>query len=389
MRLLWVFRKSFKEQTRDVLVLALTLVFAPAFVYLYTLFFPSGSTTYGVLLLNNDLGVQLEDGSTWFASESMTAQLKEVTYSNGQPMLVVKTVEDRSAAEEQLRDREAAVLAILPADFSATLLAAQQGEFDLPTHVIFAGDLTNPYYAVAAVMVNMALEKYLNTIIGQSRPVQVLEEPLGASAARSEFEIYVPGLLVFAVIMLIFAVSMAVAREVESGTLKRLQITRMTSLDLLGGMSLVFVLIGIVSVLLTFLTAWVLGFRSQGPLGVAILIGAVTSVSIVGAGLVVAGFSNTVNQAFLIANFPLAFFMFFSGAMFPIPRVTLFEILGHPVGLYDLFPPTHAVVALNKVLTLGVSIEGVIYELSVLSLLSAIYYLFGVWLFKRRHLAMA
>jgi len=179
---------------------------------------------------------------------------------------------------------------------------------------------------------------------------------------------------------------MTVAREVETGTLRRLIITPMTSFDLLGGISAALVLVGVASVVLTFITAVALGFHSQGPMWVAMLVGAVTSLSIIGMGMVVACFSRSVSQAFVIANFPLGLLMFFTGAIFPVPQPTLFEIGEHTVGLFDLLPPTHAVVALNKVLTLGVGLEGVLYELTALLVLSLGYFALGCWLFQRIHM---
>jgi ABC-2 type transport system permease protein len=176
---------------------------------------------------------------------------------------------------------------------------------------------------------------------------------------------------------------MTVAREVEAGTLRRLQITPMTSFDLLGGISAALVLVGVASIVLTFLTALALGFHSQGPVWVAILIGALTSLSIIGMGLIVACFSRSVSQAFIIANFPLGLLMFLSGAIFPIPKVRLFVLGGREIGLYDTLPPTHAVTALSKVLTLGADLSEVAYELFALTLLSVIYFAVGVWLFQR------
>jgi ABC-2 type transport system permease protein len=216
--------------------------------------------------------------------------------------------------------------------------------------------------------------------------VEVVEVPLGASAARSEFEAYVPGLLVFSVIMLIFQASMAITREVEAGTLRRLQITRMTAFEFLGGTSLGLSLTGVASILLTFAVALAVGFHSQGPLWLAVLVGLLTSLSMVGMGLIVAALSRTVTQAFLIANFPLAFCMFFSGAMYPMAKVAAFTIAGHTIGLFDILPPSHAVVALNKVLTLGAGLGDITFELGALLILSILYFAGGIWLFQRMHL---
>jgi ABC-2 type transport system permease protein len=352
-------------------------------VLLYRLFFPTGSTTYTVLILNQDAGVQQASGQLWNAGDELIGELKKVTYADGSPMLVVEPIADRAQGEARIKNRGAQLLLILAPEFSQAL---QSGAASDTATVTYVGDLTQPYYAVAAVMVNSVFERFVKTVLGPPMPIRVTEEPLGASGARSEFENYVPGLLIFAVILLVFSGPMAVAREVEAGTLRRLQITRMRSLDFLGGVTLTQMIVGVVALLLALLVALLLGFRSQGPLWAAIAIGAIASLSVIGVGFIVACFSRTVTQAFLIANFPLAFFMFFSGAMFPVPRLTLFTIGSQSVALFDILPPSHAVVALQKIFVLGAGLNDVLYELIALTVLSALYFAIGVWLFKRTQL---
>jgi ABC-2 type transport system permease protein len=182
---------------------------------------------------------------------------------------------------------------------------------------------------------------------------------------------------------------MTVAREVEAGTLRRLKLTRMTALDLLGGITLALMLVSVLAVVLTVLTAVALGFRGEGALGAAVLVGALTSLSVVGIGLVVACFAKSVAHAFVIANFPLGLLMAFSGVMFPIPRVPLFNLAGRPIGLYDILPATHAVAALNKLFTLGAGLGELGYELAALAVLSLAYFAAGVYLFQRTHLRPA
>ncbi len=386
MRLWSVFRKSVREQWRDPLTLSLVLIFAPLVVLLYRMFFPTGSTTYTVLVLNQDVGVQQAAGQLWNAGDDLMAELKKVTYADGSPMLVVARVADRAEGEARIKNRGAQLLLILAPEFSRALQSDAASD---ATTVTYVGDLTQPYYAVAAVMANSVFEAYVKTVLGQPMPIRVTEEPLGASGARTEFENYVPGLLIFAVILLVFSAPMAVAREVEAGTLRRLQITRMRSLDFLGGVTLTQMIVGVAALLLALLVALLLGFRSQGPLWAAIVIGAITSLSVIGVGLIVACFSRTVTQAFLLANFPLAFFMFFSGAMFPVPRLTIFSIGGQSVALFDILPTSHAVIALQKIFVLGAGLSDVAYELIALVVLSALYFAIGVWLFQRTQLRAA
>lgn len=376
-----VFLKSMREQGRDPLILSLTLAFAPFFVLLYRLWFPSGSTVYPVLVLNQD-----RPAHNLNVGQDCVRAMEAMTYQDGSPLLSVRPVMDRGAAEKLLRDRKAAALVILPPELSAQT-AAQAADPAAPqAEFILAGDLANPQYAVAAVMASAAVDETVQAAAGRKGPLRLVEEAIGGSGARTEFENYVPGLLVFAVIMLIFQSSMLVAREVEAGTLRRLVLSRAGAGEYLAGVSAAQVLVGVVSVALTLAAAYALGFRSLGPVWLALLVGAFAALSVVGMGLVVACFARTVTQAFLVANFPLALLMFFSGAIYPVPRVTLFTAGSVEVGLYDFLPASHAVTALNKVMALGSGLGDVTYELAALALLSGLYFGLGVWLFRRTHM---
>jgi ABC-2 type transport system permease protein len=384
MKLLSVFRKCYREQKRDLWVLGLSLAFAPLFVLIYYLMTGgTGSTSYTVRVINRDRPALLADGSPLAAGEHVVAGLRALAYKNGSPLLRVVTEEDAVRAEAQLRDRQAAMLLSIPENFSATLADFKAGNSSASTSVTFSGDLTNPAYTIAAVFVMSAADDYVNTTTAAPRPVKLVEVPLGASGARSEFENYIPGLLVMAVVLMVFQAAMMPARDIESGALRRLRLTRLSTFEYLGGLTLWLALVSALSVLITFALAVGLGFRSQGPLWVAILIDLVASLSVIGIGLIVACLSKTVAQAFVIANFPLGLLMFLTGAAFPLPRPVLFTLGGHAFSYADLLPPTHAVIALNKIFTLGADLNSVAFELCALILLTGFTFGVGVWLFRR------
>jgi ABC-2 type transport system permease protein len=386
MKTLSVFFKTLREMSREKWMLGLSIAFAPFFVLLYWLITAGGSTTYNVLVVNQDAGVRLADGTTFNGGEQVIEAIHGITYADGSPLLKAMVVADRAQVEPILRDRGAAAFVLIPEDFSWTLQELQSGDRSVTTQITFGGDLSNPYYMVGVNLALTAVDGYVQKATKQQPLIGYKEEPLGASAARTEFETYVPGTLIFSVILLIFLASMTVAREIEMGTLQRLQLTPLTSFQLLGGVTAALVVIGALAIAAAFLVALVCGYRSQGSIWIAILVGAVTSLSVIGLGMVVAAFSRTVSQAFIVANFPMAMMMFFSGTIYPLPKVTLFTIAGHQLGPYDLLPPTHAVVALNKILTLGAGLNEVVYELGMLTALSLLYFGIGVWLFKRFHL---
>jgi ABC-2 type transport system permease protein len=386
MRLIVVFRKTMREICRDKWMLGLTLAFAPFFVFLFWLWFQGGSTVYPIAVINLDQGVQLADGIGYNAGEEISAAIRAITYADGRPLLKVVSVSDQAAVEPILRDRQATAFIQIPANFSRTIQAMQNGDRSVTTTITFGGDLSNTYYMIGANLALNTVDAYIQKATGQKPLVNYVEKPLGASATRTEFETYVPGTLIFSVVLLIFLAAMTVAREIETGALRRLQLTPMTYFDLLGGITLALLLVGAVASILSFLVALALGFHSQGPIWVAILVSAVTSLSVIGLGMVVASLTRSVSQAFVVANFPLALMMFFSGVVFPVPAVKLFTIAGRTISLYDFLPPTHAVVALNKILTLGASLGDVAYELTALVILSVLYFVIGVWLFRWMHL---
>ena len=384
MRLLSVFRVALREQLRSPWDLILTLLLAPMFIWLYWSMMGGGSTYYKVLVINNDRGVCPVGNPAQTCAEQAIQQMSTLTYESGTPLLKLTDVHDRSEAEAMLRDRKAFALLIISEDFTESI---RNGE---PTtagaQVTFVGDLTNPYYTPAVVFSNAVLESYVREATGQPSPILVTEEALGGSASRSEFEIYVPGLLIAASTMMLFSIAILITRQVESGTVRRLQITRMTALDLLGGISVLYVIISLVTVALSFATAQALGFRSQGPLWVGMLICAITGVSVVGIGLVTACLSKTVARAAIIVNFPLFLVLFFSGAVFPVGNPHLFTLAGRDYGIFDLLPQTHATNALNKVLSLGAGPSDVAFELVALTLLTILYFVIGVWLFRKMYL---
>jgi ABC-2 type transport system permease protein len=377
MKLLSVFRKSIVEQLRDFWTLSLTLILAPFFVFMYWMLFGGSSTTYDVLVMNLDSGQQ-----TWNAGEQVIEALKDAKYDSGQSILIIKQVTGLAQAERALKDRNAELLIIIPKDFSQAL--ASGGEQTASLEIV--GDLTNPYYAISSILANAAFGTYIQELSSEPSPIEIKERALGGSGARSEFETWVPPLFIMSVVLLIYQTAMTVTREIEAGTVRRLRLTPMTAFDLMGGITLSQVIIGVIGIILTFFTAVALGFHSEGPLWIAVLIGILISFSMVGVGLLVACFSRTVARAFMVANFPLFLMFFFTGAFMPMSTLPLFTIGGRTIGLFDTLPPTHATVALNKVLSLGAGVGDITYELAAMAVLAVLYFAAGVWLFRRMHL---
>ncbi len=378
MRAWIVLRKAARELRREPVMVALTLVFAPAMVILYQLVFPEVGASYQVVVVDEDTPGAVPD-----AAAQVVEALRSGTAADGGALLDIRTSPSREDARATVERRDAAALVVLPAGFSQAVAALAHDADAPPASYTLSGDLTSSGYLVAAVLVDAGVQQVVADATGRAPAVVLTEEALGDSAGRSEFELYVPGLMVFAVIMLVFLAAMVVAREFESGGMRRLRLTRMTGGEYLVGTTAVLTALGGVAVLLTVATAAALGFSSAGPMWVGALALVLATLSVVGVGMAVAAVTRTVVKAFVVANFPLAVLMFFSGAMFPMPRVTWFELAGHPIGPFELLAPTHAVTVLNRVVTLGASAGDVAVDLGLLAALTAAYLGVGVVLLRR------
>jgi ABC-2 type transport system permease protein len=382
-----VFRKTLREVRRDRLMLALTLAFAPFFVVIYYLAFPSAISAQTLVVVNEDRGAVLPDGTQLHPGADIVAAIAGTRTADGKTLVDVTGVASIQAGQDRLRDRTASALVVLPADLSATLVAWQANPSSTSsTALSVTGDLTNPSYVVTATLAQTAIDGYVSEVTGRTSPLTFVEEPLGNSAVRTDFDVYVTGLFVFSVIMLVFLTAMTIARDAETGSMRRLRLSRMSAVDYLGGTSAVLLLVALASVLLTYGTAVALGFRSQGPLWVAVLITLITALAVIGIGMMTGVCARTVPRAFVLANFPFGLLAFLSGAVFPLPNSALFHVAGHAVSAFDALPTTHAVTALNKVFTAGTGVSDVSFELTALVVLTALYFAAGALLLQRRRL---
>jgi ABC-2 type transport system permease protein len=372
-----IFGTVLRQKLRDPLGLALTLLTAPLFVVCYWLFFADAPASYEAVVHDADAdleSVSPEPDRT--LGRMLVVALADATSSDGAPLFSVKVVGSRAEVERALRG-EADVGLLIPAGFSRRLFR----ERERPAEVILLGDATRQGFRVASSLIRGAAETFGLKVRGSSPAIKAVLE--GGRPARSTFELYVPGLLVFTVIMLVFSASMSVVREVEAGTLARLRLAPVGTLSLLTGISAAQFLLGAVAVALTLLSASVLGFRSQGSLALAILVASVASLASVGIGMVVASLSRNVTRAFLISSVAMFLLVLFSGVVFPQPRVPLFTLFGRGIALLDVLPTTHLHAALGKVLNLGASLGEVAYELGWLSAISLLNFVAGGLFFAR------
>jgi ABC-2 type transport system permease protein len=387
MKIISIITKSLKEQIRSYWVLLLTLSMGPFFIFVYFLIVETSKPQYTVLIANNDIGV-LTNGQKINHGNYLIGYFKSLNADKIAIPFTVSVATDKLSGIESLKNKKAHALIIVDSSFSLAIDKRRLNDSVAVPKVEFIGDLSNTNYLVSAVWANEILNQYTLIATHNKRIIEVRETALGTSATMSSFDMIVPGILIVSLIMLMFTASIAFVSEVENKTIIRLKLSKLTAFEFLGGNSIVQLLVGITSVLLTLFTAILLGFHYTGSILIMIFIASLTSLSIIAFSLIIAAITKSANEVLVVGNFPMFLFMFFTGAAFPLKSEALFSIAGYPINIQGLMTPTHAISALNKTLIMNMDLSSIVPEIISIIVLTLIYFMVGGIIFKQRHLKL-
>lgn len=385
MRILSVIAKSMKEQLRNLWILLLTVSLAPFFVFVYYLITEASQPQYDLILVNEDSGTLVE-GDQINKGDGLLEAAKIFANSSDIIPLKIKIIQEREEAIIDLKNKKGDALIIIPSNFSDRLNEVENEAVFNGIEIEFIGDITNINYIITAIWGNEILSQYVATVTNKINPVIVKEESLGVSGQLSDFELMVPGLLILSIIMLMLSASIAIIVEVENKTILRLKLSRLTAFEFLSGVGFVQIIVGIISIMLTLWAAMALGFNFTASIYAVLFIAIITSISIIAFSLILAACTKSANEVLIVGNFPLFLFMFFTGAAFPISGEELFSFAGYPITFQGLMSPTHAINALNKLLVMDLAFIDILPEIIALLVITAFYFLVGVWAFNKRHM---
>lgn len=385
MKILEVIRKSIKEQIRSFWILSLTLVMAPFFVGVYYMINESSKPVYEILILNHDKGT-LSDSKTVNYGEELLKYSESVCDTTTDIPLKTRLIDDQENALILLKNKKADALIIIPEGFSDSLMLGNLENRPAPPQIEFIGDLSDFNYMISAIWGSEIVRVFIENISGFPSPFILNEKGLANAIGFTDFDMYMPGLLVLSIIMLMFTASIAFVTEIENGTILRFRLSGLSSYEFIGGVTIVQLIIGLLSALLTLGTANLVGFHHTGSEDIMLFVIGLTALSIVAFSVILGALSKTSNEILVIGNFPLFLFMFFTGAAFPMEGKALFTIGGYGLNLQGLMSPTHAVSAMKKVMLMNCGITEIWPEILSIVFLSFLYFLIGIWLFNKRHM---
>jgi len=378
MRTLAYLQKTFLENLREWKILSIALLFAPAFVYMMYGYYGAAAPAYRLLVVNHDAA----DGRE---AKALIGAWREAKHADAAPMFTVVEQHDLEKGRALVRRRDADLLVEIPTGFTEAVWGYRADKAAQPGRLMNHADERNPRGAMAMAMSDYVAFAHLAARTEARLPLDVAVRSLGSGRPVSDFDLYVPALLVLAIIMILFTAATSLIKEVDKGTMTRLMLSRLRSWELLAAVSINQVLLGLVALALAYLAAQTCGYQSEGSLAALLVVGAATTLSVVAIAVLISAFLKSMFELLTVGTFPFFVLMFFSECMFPLPKIRMLELGSHTLYANDILPTTLCVRAFNRILSFGAGIGDVAFELGCILVLTCLYFAAGTWLFTRRH----
>jgi ABC-2 type transport system permease protein len=373
MKIFAVARKSLIELLREPMLLGMVLLTPLAFLLVYGFAYQTPHLkTYRILA-----SVNAEAGN------GAVEHLRTLSYPDGRPIFTIEMVSDGAEIDSALRDRTA-----------AAFLAIDPGADGMPFSYTVRGDALFADFLNASSILDSRLGLYRLDSVGISLPVRIEEKTIPAMSfkTRTDFSVYAPGLLVFAILLLIPQTALLLGREMRTRTMRRLRLSGVFSIEYLGGIGIAQLVMAVVQIALFVIGLILFGLDYSQALVPILLASFLTAVSAVGTGLVVGCFVQNDSQAVNLGASVTMLQVFVSGSFFPMPASPLFHMFDHEIAWNDIFPATHAMTALQQAVMYGADLGQIGFRLAAAAVLSLMVFLIGAFLFQwkvMRHSAAA
>ncbi len=341
--ILYIMQKEFRQVLRDRAMLS--VIFIMPMIQLFVLGFA----------INNDvlnLGVAVVD----YARTPESRHLTERFRSSGR-FSPVFHVERPDMARAMMDRQQVNLILVIPRDFSVELESGR-----IPAVQVIVDGVESNTALVASGYAQGIINRHIRDFYDRDRPLVMESTALYNPELESSYG-YVPGILaVLLTIITTLLTALGLVKEKEIGTLEQLNVTPITSLQLLLGKVLPFAVLGGLSFSASAVVAFfVYGLIMNGSvwtLGVLTLLYMLVTLSM---GVLASTLAGTQQQAVFAAWFMLVANILMSGFMFPIDNM--------PLALQKatlIIPLRHYVTGIRAIMLKGAGLNDLRFELIVL-----------------------
>jgi ABC-2 type transport system permease protein len=320
------------------------------------------------------------DAGTATPSGPLSLGSRIVDLLGAAPGIEVRLLSSETAARQQVRDSEVAGAVILPANLTRDALAGSS----VPVQVVVGG-IQPGLYGPVVDATRMAIATLPGTAGGAlglpAPPVSIEPVSLEGGVDLKALDYNAPVLVsVFAFLFTFMLTSVAFLRERSSGTLERLMASPVSRLEILTGYLLGFIGFAMAQGLIILAYAiGVLDVRVAGSIWLVLLILAIEVTGVVNLGIALSFYAR--NELQVIQFIPLLLLpqVFLGGLWWPVQ--TLWPPLRY---LSQVFPITHAAVALREVMIGGAGLADIGQRLLALLAFAAAMMAIGVLALRKQ-----
>ncbi|UCE13273.1 MAG: ABC transporter permease [Candidatus Heimdallarchaeota archaeon] len=317
--------------------------------------------------------------------------------------LIVKNYNSLEEVTNDIKSRLIVLSVVIPEDFSLSILGGINYKINLTegapvdstlttknASIGIRGDSSYQTYQQLQIEISDAINRFTSFFYGIDLPggqfsISTTDE---ASIEFTAFDYYIPGFLIFGIILGAASIGFIVGTERAHGTLDRLRISRMSPLEYLIGLSTSQILVLSCQVAVMLVAAYLFGFNGQGNVVYSFIFGALATIPAIGFGLITSAIDKTGENASGIAAILSAPIGFLSGAFLPLPEVVLLpNFLPTGTGetralqLWDFNPFSQVVRAQQLILLQRYDISQLLIELILFSIGGIIIFSIGALLF--------
>lgn len=379
MRLLSTLAKSLLENLRDYKILIFVLAFAPAFMFILSAMYGESETTYQVAVISEDHGQQ---------GDGLIQRLQAEHYDSGKVKYQITTDINLKEGKMAIEKRQLDVILSVSRDFSKDIETLKAKPTQSPVPITLYGNTQNQRYAIAAIFLMTDFELFIKAQTGIQPSYTLREEFIGLGTKLTEFDMFVPGLLIFALLNVMFTAGASFLKEAEKLTLHRLMISKLRTWEFVFSNLIVQAILCVLAMSLALWAAIFNGFQFNGSYLLLCLICMISTLAVVGVALITVSFLKTVYDLMTIGIIPYFIVMFFSGLFFPLNSPVLGQVGGLLIKVNDLLPLTLSITAVNMVLNYDASLTRIMPELIGTTVVSLAYFTVGLLLFSRRHMRL-
>ena len=410
MKFMSIASKDLKELLRDRRALFFILLLPIFFMLIFSFAFGTmgqDNQPNSIAVVNQDNGITLPNGTTVNYGDNFTDTMKGLKYQDSDVNLFNITQTTDENASNLVKQRNVDLELIIPPNFSQSVLemeesvqgsgngASLNGSNTVSSKLIIRGDKGYSGFGTSLSILTGVVGSYQNGIIGAlggvdpEKFIQTSVEGIPGTQSFTAFDYIAPGMMVFAILLLSTSVAAMLTKEVESGTLRRLKLSEMTSFDYLFGGLLPWSLVAGAQIIILLVVAIMFGFHWQGGITsiiLAVIIGIIGGVASISLGMIIASFAKNPPQASQLGTLIAVPVSFLVGAFFQLPQVVIGTFMGQEIQIYSILPWYQVATALRTVLTNGGGWNSVSYNIAAAIGLTAILFVIGVYLFSKTRL---